>query len=316
MKSRERRYFAGFAVGLDGLHAAGMTRGERFSYWLQAFLARVLMGGLGFLPLDAASWVGGGLARGVGPWTGAHKTAARNLRLAFPEKGEAEIAGILREMWDNIGRTMAEYPHLARLTHEVGRVEIFDPGGVGVRMRDDGVGGLLIGMHGGNWELSALPGHRAGVRARHFYRAPNNPYVDAMLARYRAAIGAEGFIRKGGAGAREALKLLKGGGHIGMLVDQKQDEGIAVRFFGRDAMTTTAPAAFARRMNLPIGAARVVRLKGAHFHVFVEEVRVERTEDMEADIVATTGRISAMIERWIREYPEQWFWVHRRWKKG
>jgi len=136
-----------------------------------------------------------------------------------------------------------------------------------------------------------------------------------MLVKYRAAIGREGFIRKGGLGAREALKLLKGGGHIGMLVDQKQDEGIAVPFFGRDAMTTTAPATFARRLDLPIGAARVVRLKGAYFRVFVEEVAVEKTGDMEADIAATTRRISAMIERWIREHPEQWFWVHRRWPK-
>jgi KDO2-lipid IV(A) lauroyltransferase len=293
-----------------------MSRADKFSYWLQALLARVLMGGLGFLPLDAASGFGGFLARLVGPWTGAHKTAARNLRLAFPEKSDAEIAKLLRGMWDNIGRTVAEYPHLTRLADDPERVVIFDPEGLGDRMREDGVGGMLIGMHAANWELSTLPGQRAGVRARHFYRAPNNPYVDEMLARYRAAIGREGFIRKSGLGAREAVKLLKGGGHIGMLVDQKQDEGIAVPFFGRDAMTTTAPAAFARRLNLPIGAARVVRLKGAHFRIFVEELAVEKTADTEADIKVTTRRITAMLERWIREHPEQWFWVHRRWPRG
>ena len=292
-----------------------MSRGEKFSYWLQALLARALMGGLGFLPLDAASGFGGFLARLVGPLTGAHKTAAKNLRLAFPDKADAEIVRILRGMWDNIGRTVAEYPHLKRLADDPERVVIFDPERLGERMREDGVGGMLIGMHAANWELSTLPGQRAGVRARHFYRAPNNPYVDEMLAKYRAAIGREGFIRKSGLGAREAVKLLKGGGHIGMLVDQKQDEGITVPFFGRDAMTTTAPATFARRMNLPIGAARVVRLKGAYFRIFVEEVPVEKTADRDADIVATTRRISAMVERWIREHPEQWFWVHRRWPK-
>ena len=292
-----------------------MSRGEQFSYWLQALLARGVMGGLGLLPLDAASWFGGFLARRVGRLTAAQQTAAKNLALAFPEKSAAEIGKILDGMWDNIGRTLAEYPHLDRLAKDVERVLISDPGGMTDRMREDGIGGLLLGMHGANWELSALPSARAGMRARHFYRAPNNPYVDAMLAKYRRAIGPEGFIRKGSAGAREALQLLRGGGHIGMLVDQKQDEGITVPFFGRDAMTTTAPATFARRMNLPIGAARVVRLKGAYFRIFVEEVPVEKTADRDADIVATTRRISAMVERWIREHPEQWFWVHRRWPK-
>jgi len=307
---------AGFVAGLDELEGLRMSRGKKFSYWVQALLARALMGGLGWLPLDAASWAGGFLARVVGPMTGAHKTAASNLTAAFPEKSEAEIAGILRGMWDNIGRTVAEYPHLVRLMDDASRVEILDPAGAGERFREDGIGGMLLGMHAGNWELSALPGLRAGIAARHFYRAPNNPYVDAMVHRYRSALGQEGYIRKGAAGARQAAKLLQGGGHIGMLVDQKQDEGIAVPFFGRDAMTTVAPAAFARRMNVPIAAARVVRVGGARFRIFVQEIVVDRTADRDADVVTTTRRISQVMEGWIREYPEQWFWVHRRWPKG
>jgi KDO2-lipid IV(A) lauroyltransferase len=101
-----------------------------------------------------------------------------------------------------------------------------------------------------------------------------------------------------------------------MLVDQKQNEGIPVRFFGRAAMTTTAPAAFARRLNLPIAAAGVTRLNGARFSIRVETVDSIRTEDADSDITAMTQAISDMLERWIRENPGQWFWVHRRWPKA
>jgi KDO2-lipid IV(A) lauroyltransferase len=293
-----------------------MTRLDDIYYRLQAVAARAGMAMFGALPLDAASWLGGFLARKIGPLTGAHKTAVQNIAVAFPEKTQAERRDIVTAMWDNIGRTVAEYPHLGRLTHDLTRVAIADPENAGQRLAEDGIGGLLLGMHGGNWELSALPGMRAGLAARHFYRAPNNPYIDAMLIKYRRAIEQDGFIPKGAAGAKLALKLLKSGVHIGMLVDQKQNEGIPVRFFGRAAMTTTAPAAFARRLNLPIAAAGVTRLNGARFSIRVETVDSIRTEDADSDITAMTQAISDMLERWIRENPGQWFWVHRRWPKA
>jgi KDO2-lipid IV(A) lauroyltransferase len=305
------------ASGLCGnsLHRAAMTRRDHISYWLQAVAARGVMAVLGGLPIDAASWLGGFLARKIGPLSGPHKTAVKNLADAFPEKTAGERDQIATAMWDNIGRTFAEYPHLGQLTHDPLRVVISDPQSAGQQLAEDGIGGLLLGMHAGNWELSAIPGLRAGLAARHFYRAPNNLYVDAMLVKYRAAIAPEGFIRKGAAGAREALKLLKSGVHIGMLVDQKQGEGIPVRFFGRDAMTTTAPAAFSRRLHLPIAAACVTRLQGVRFLIHVEPVPITRSTDADADIAATTQRISDLMERWIRENPGQWFWVHRRWPK-
>jgi KDO2-lipid IV(A) lauroyltransferase len=107
--------------------------------------------------------------------------------------------------------------------------------------------------------------------------------------------------------------MLKGGAHIGMLVDQKQNEGIAVSFFGRDAMTTPAAAAFAQRMRVPIAAGKVERLHGAYFRITAYRVEQAETGDGRADIAETTRRINALFEEWIRERPDLWFWVHRRW---
>ncbi len=288
---------------------------QDFNYRLQAYAARAVMALFRALPLDAASWLGGWIARRVGPLTSAHKTAVQNLRLAMPQLDDAAQRKTIAGMWDNIGRTVGEYPHLGRLITDTKRVEIIDPDGVANRLRDDGIGALLVGMHYGNWELCAAPGFRAGLAQRIFYRAPNNPYVNEILIALRQAIQREGYIPKGAEGARQAVSLLRNGTHLGMLVDQKQDEGIAVPFFGRDAMTTTAPAVFARRLNVPIAAAQVLRLGGARFRIFVHEFDVAKTEDREADIIAITTQINTRLESWVRDHPEQWFWVHRRWPK-
>jgi KDO2-lipid IV(A) lauroyltransferase len=291
-----------------------MTR-QDFFYRLQAYAARAAMALFRALPLDAASWLGGRIARTFGPLTRAQKTAVENLRRAMPELDEAARRRIIGAMWDNIGRTVGEYPHLGRLMTDTQRVEIIDPAGLANKLRDDGIGALLVGMHYGNWELSTVPGFRAGMAQRHFYRAPNNPYVNDMLIRLRQAMQQEGYLAKGAEGARQAVALLRKGTHLGMLVDQKQDEGIAAPFFGRDAMTTTAPAALARRVGVPIAAAQVVRLKGAKFRIFVHEFDVAKTADREADVIVTTKQINTRLESWVRDHPEQWFWVHRRWPK-
>jgi KDO2-lipid IV(A) lauroyltransferase len=292
-----------------------MLRDLQLSYRLQAIAARAYFAIMGVLPVDTASAIGGWLARRLGPLSGAHRTAVENLARAMPEKTEAERRVILNAMWDNIGRTTAEYPHLGALMNDTARVEVVDPDGWADRLRDDGIGALLVGMHFGNWELTTVPGFRRGLKQHHFYRAPNNPFVDALLQELRKPMQQEGYLAKGAQGARQAAILLKKGAHIGMLADQKQGEGIPAPFFGRDAMTTTAPAALARRLDVPIAAARVVRLGGVKFRIYAEVVEVARTADREADVIVTTRQINAMFERWVRENPEQWFWVHRRWPK-
>ena len=282
-------------------------------YRLQALGLWLLFRFFGALPLDTASALGGWLARRLGPFSGAHRTAVINLSRALKYKKRSELAEILAAMWDNLGRCLAEYPHLGRLMTDSTRVEVVDATNCLARLRDDGVGAILVGMHAGNWELSTVPGFRAGLKQHHFYRAPNNPFVARIILKMRAAMGQEGYLPKGADGARQAAALLKNHAHIGLLVDQKQNEGIAVPFFGRDAMTTTAPAAFARRFDLPIVADRVVRLKGARFRIYVEAVEVSKTEDRAADVIATTRRINQMLENWVRQNPAQWLWVHRRW---
>ncbi|MBI1986304.1 MAG: lauroyl acyltransferase, partial [Rhodospirillales bacterium] len=184
------------------------------------------------LPLDWASALGGWLARAIGPWLPISERAVRNLSNAFPEKSPAEIRAIVRAMWDNLGRVAAEFPHLSE-------IDVYDPkgrvetsGGEYVDLlREDGAAGIFFSGHIANWEIVSLGATQRGVPLDRVYREANNRLVEWLYRHGRA--GVEGaLIPKGSAGARLLLKSLKEGKHLGMLVDQKMNDGIPVKFFG------------------------------------------------------------------------------------
>jgi KDO2-lipid IV(A) lauroyltransferase len=117
-------------------------------------------------------------------------------------------------------------------------------------------------------------------------------------------------------GAREIISILKKGEHVGMLVDQKLNEGMAIPFFGRDAMTAEAVALFALRIKCKLYPARIERLHGVHFRFSIyPPLHVENTGDREKDVRKVLTDINMLLESWIRERPEQWLWTHRRWPK-
>lgn len=141
------------------------------------------------------------------------------------------------------------------------------------------------------------------------YREPNNPYVGKMLERCRH-IGKKGsYIPKSTSGTRALVATVKQGGCVGILIDQKYNEGIPVEFFGRPAMTSTAPAQLARKYNAPIIPICVVRHNKTHFRIVIEPAMEIDGMD-EAAIMLAANRI---IERWMKNNPGQWLWLHRRW---
>lgn len=284
---------------------------KQFRQRLEAAAARVLFVVLGALPVDAASGLAGGLLRLVGPRLKVSRVARRNLARAFPDKGPAEIEGIVAEVWENLGRVAGEFPHLGQLTRD--RVEV-----AGVEhlhaVRDDGLPGLFVSAHCGNWELPGTVAHGEGLPVTLVYRAANNPWIEDIYRKGRGPSAAGGQIRKGADGAREIMKVLKAGGHVGMLVDQKMNDGIAVPFFGRDAMTAPAIGRFAIKFGCPVVPVRVERLRGARFRVtFYPPLDYASSDDPHADTLELMTRVNALIESWIRERPGQWLWLHRRW---
>jgi Kdo2-lipid IVA lauroyltransferase/acyltransferase len=266
------------------------------------------------LPVDRASAWGGRLARLIGPRLRVSHRALANLALAMPDNDAAENRRILRGMWDNLGRAIAEQPHLARICEPgSGRVEIVNGAAV-AELLASGRSAMLFSGHFANWEVGPSTIHRLmGDQLLSVYRAANNPWVDHMQ---RWRLRERNVVAKGASGGRALLRHLHNGGHVAMLVDQKQNDGIAVPFFGIAAMTAPALARLGARFDCPIHPIRVERLNGARFRFTVlPAIDTAKTSDAAADVLATMTRVNATLEDWARARPEQWLWLHRRWPK-
>ncbi len=268
----------------------------------------------GWLSIDRASRLGGLVARVVGPRLPVSRRARDNLRRAFPDKNEAEIERIVLGMWDNLGRVAAEYPHLGKIDcyAEGGRVEVR---GTEIldRLGEAGAGCIFFGGHLANWEITPLGAAQRGLVLNYIYRRANNTGVERIVRAARAPAGGT-HAPKGQRGARQITAALRDGGHLGILVDQKFNEGIAVPFFGRDAMTAPAIATLSRLHDCAVVPVRVERLNGASFRLTVYpplELPAPAAEG--GDVYAIMSRVNATLEGWIREHPEQWLWLHRRW---
>jgi len=284
-----------------------------FVHRLQGGGASLAFGAFGLLPIDRASALGGALARRIGPSLGISERARHNLRRAFPGLPEIEIERIVTDMWDNLGRVAAEYPHLReiRVFEADGRVETH-----GFEHMDRAVAAgrrmIIFSGHIAIWEIGLLAAVQYGISVAQIYRAANNPLFDRLITRFRGDAGE--LIPKGAVAARRAIAMLRRGGHLTMLADQKMNDGIPVAFFGRPAMTSSALASLALRFECDVLPARVERLVGAHFRLTVfPPLPLPRSGDHHADVAALMARVNETLEAWVRDRPEQWFWLHRRW---
>jgi KDO2-lipid IV(A) lauroyltransferase len=297
----------------ESIGAIEARRSPRLAHRLQAWGAAVLFGAFRLLPIDWASAIGGWLARRVGPFLGISKRARLNLSRALAGLSDAETERIVAGMWDNLGRVIAEYPHL-------GEIRVFDRNGriqtLGFEHMDRAVAAgrrmIIFSGHIANWEIGMLAAVQYGISVAQIYRAANNPLVDRMITRFRVSGGE--LIPKGTVAARRAIAVLRRGAHLTMLADQKMNDGIPVPFFGRPAMTASALASLALRFECDVLPARVERLGGAHFRLTVfPPLPLPRTGDHHADVAALMTRVNQTLEAWIRNRPEEWFWLHRRW---
>ncbi|HJM93758.1 MAG: lauroyl acyltransferase [Alphaproteobacteria bacterium] len=292
-------------------------------YRLELYLARLFWALFAALPLATASGLGGTLGRLLGHVPALARRAESNLSLAMPELQPRERAGIIAGVWQNLGRTVAELPHLEAfvLTNEEpgpGQIQVVGSEKLTQHLaagENKGQAALLFGAHLANWELMNAVTARLGHPIHVVYRAANNPLIDDWLWRIRES-SALSALAKGRAAAQGILAALKRGEPVGMLVDQKMNDGIAVPFFGQPAMTAPALAQLALRQDLAVLPVHCERLAGASFRVtFMEPLSYRKSGDHSIDVTAMMGQVNEMLEDWIRERPEQWLWLHHRWPK-
>jgi KDO2-lipid IV(A) lauroyltransferase len=263
--------------------------------------------------------VGGAIMRTIGPWLPEHRTGRANLRAAFPDKTDAEIETILRGVWDNLGRVGAEIAHLDHIcSGDRYKRTFIDYGPDNIerflRVKDDGKPAVIFAAHLANWELPAVIAASDGLDSVVLYRRPNlGAIADAVIALRR---GIMGDLVASSMGAPVTLaRALEQGRHVAMLVDQHYGRGVEVTFFGRKCMANPLIAMLAREIECPIHGTRVIRLPGNHFVGEISpEVAPVRDADGRIDVAGTMQAITSVVESWVREHPEQWLWLHRRWR--
>ena len=288
---------------------------KKIRYFLEAVLIYLIFGLFKCLPAKAASDTGGWIGRHIGPLLPANDKAIRHILMAMPELEEPRAREIARGMWENLGRVVAEYPHLEEISRYNTVFENEQRLLSLLEKEDQPI--IFIGGHISNWEINPialLTHHNRSVDVT--YRAPNNPWVVRLLDYARTLNRRVNAYPKSAASGRKMMQAMKEGHALGILIDQKYNEGIEVPFFGLPAMTNPIAVLLCQRYRCPLVPVKNIRSKDDRsfriityppLGLFEQDGAPRPPEDV-------LKEAHALLEAWIREHPEQWLWLHNRWK--
>jgi Kdo2-lipid IVA lauroyltransferase/acyltransferase len=303
-KARLRDAFKPLGEAAVGAFTVGMLRTTRY-----------------FDP-DKTAALFGRITRLIAPALREQRIGRANLTAAFPEKSPEDIEKILAGVWDNLGRVGAEFAHIDHIWDFVeenpdpnGRIEI-PPRSVALfhQMRLDGKPALIFASHLANWELPALAAVAHGLDTAILYRRPNIASADRVIQEMRQ-VKMGTLVPAGRDAPLRMAEALKNGQHVAMLVDQYWTGGVEITFFGRKTRANPTLARLLRQIECPVHGVRMIRLPGNRFRAEVtEEIPPVRGADGKIDVQGMTQAVNTVIEGWIREHPEQWLWLHRRWR--
>jgi KDO2-lipid IV(A) lauroyltransferase len=288
---------------------------KRLKWLVEAGLMGLFWAVCAVLPPDRASALGRRIFALIGPRFRKNRHFRRNLEIAFRDQSPARIDELVRGAWGNAGAVFAEYPHLGAICRrdEPRRIEVvWESDVLAYQERKQPI--VFVGSHFANWEIPpAAASGQFPVTA--VYSPLSNPYMDALLQRMRRNIGCH-LIKRDDA-ARQLMGVLRGGGAIGLIVDNRNDDGVPLPFFGYDKLTTLAPARLALKAKGVLIPVRVERLGGAHFRVTCAppvRPRDERATD-KAKAAQMMAQVNQIFEGWIRQAPQDWYCSKRAWPK-
>jgi len=286
--------------------------------WIVSQLISLMLWIIRLIPLKYAARMFENFARWLGPKIWRHKVVMDNLAIAFPEKSIEERNQLASDNWAQMARTLLEYIYLDEIFNlevemeDSDTIEIIN-GEAFQKLRDDGLPAILFTGHIANFELLPMVSGKFGLQIQSMYRRPNNRHAASQVEESRKTYG-DKLIASGAGASFQLMSALESGEHVGLLVDQKFRRGIKVPFFGKEAKTNPLLAKLARRYDCPVHGARSIRLPDGRFRLEItDELVLPRDKNGDIDIRGTTELVTNIVEGWVREYPEQWLWMHRRW---
>ncbi len=297
-----------------------MAKHGKFQTTLEYVLARSLISALGLLPRSAAVGLGRLFGRIAFSLPGnLRRTGERNLEIAFPESSQDERRRLLLGCFDSLGRLLGEFTQLRRATPETLRrlIEYDQVGLSHLREAERNKRGVIfLTGHIGAWELLSFGWSALEYPISFLVRPIDNELVEKMIERVRTRFGNRAIDKK--SAARQSLRVLRQGGTLGILSDLNSHphEGVFVPFFGELACTTAGIATLALKTDAVVIPTCAVWNKEKKRYFFHGDPPVElvRTGDHEKDVELNTAKFAAAMERMVRLYPDQWLWIHKRWK--
>lgn len=288
-----------------------------FQTKIEYYAARALIGAIGLFPLETSMRIGKGAGKFIGSrLSKLKKNGRRNLEIALPNLSDAEKEKILDGTFESLGRQLGLVAHFAELTPEwvrekieiVGR-ENFD------KAHARGKGILFFTGHFGSWEIFFLLSCAFGFGMNMLVRRLDNPLVENFVDKLRTNLGCRTLDKK--QSARSMFRVLRNGELLGIMADlnAQEREGVFVDFFGVPASTATGIAKLAFATNAAVVPAFAVWNEAKQRYVvhLEPEIEYEKTDDNEADIKTLTQKMTNVVEDYVRRYPEQWLWIHKRW---
>lgn len=268
------------------------------------------------LKIENASNLAGKIAVFIGKKIAVNNLAIKNLSNALPHLNQFQKNEIIEGMWENLGRVIGEFPHICKMTaDQIKKYVEIDENSQKILndLIDRNQGGIIFSAHFGNWEIGPKILLNYGLKVKTFYRPLNNPFVEKMTSSLRGVQ----MIEKGSEGNRQLINALRNKEFIIIMADQKVSDGEPIKFFHDEAITTTSIAKIALKYNIPLVPGFILRINNQFkFLLKIENpLAIDKLNSLNSQATNLTLKINQHIEKWVSKNPEQWFWVHNRWKK-
>ena len=259
-----------------------------------------------------ASNLGSVLGKKIGPFLKSKKIIEKNIKNYSPNIDHKSLKKISDDMWGNYGRIFAEYMFIKNFRFnkinndiKINGLNYLD------EIKSKGIPAIFISAHFSNFELMAMEIEKQGIKLGAIYRPLNNFFLNNTMEKLRKNYICKYQIKKGLAGTREIIKLLKNNFSIAMMIDQRVTEGITSKFFNKPAYTTTIPAQLVRKFGCPIVSVYIERKNNFDFEItFNNPIYFSKSDGLEK----ITQNLNFWLEKMISRNPGQWIWTHNRWK--
>ena len=285
---------------------------SKIKYFFQFIGVILLFSIFKILGRKYASILSGNIMTIIGPLFRSKKICYHNLSTAFPELDTKQKENILKEMWFNYGRILAEYVFISNFRNsQLSNNIIIENQNELERIKNLSEPVIFVSGHFNNFELMAMHLEKSGINLAALYRPLNNPFLNPLMEKIRKKYICKKQVKKGISGTKELLRYFKNGSSVALMIDQRVSEGIKCNFFDKQAFTTTIPAQFAKKYNAKIVPVYIERTKNNNFKIKIYNILdFSQNETLEK----ITLELNKILENMIRENPSQWIWTHNRWK--